>query len=1626
MHMSRESIRVLVLDDDELFCQTLAGSLMRNRDLAFDVVTATNEMEARAAVERATPPFDVFLIDQRLGPERDGIAVLQDLRRLSPESEAIIFTGIDDPDAGMRAYQSGAHRYLIKPFDTRELVWILRSLRKWRDTQYERDWLKVLTEVSEEAQRALSVQEMIGIIVQGGLRLGFERVRLWAVSDGQAELIGVGEIGNTDRGELIGLRIPIEQSTYIQRAFQRREPIFFQGQEHGEGYLERNISRDDFKPAVGEWLMMSLWAGKHCLGVLTLDNASEQRPLRPEQRRLLRLFGRQITAALERARLFALEERKSKELEVLNEIGRHVTSHAALVDLDSLLKEVYTQIGRLMDVSNFMVVLVDRETHKLIFRLHIENGTLKPRYQWHRLTGLVWHLIEKNEPLLLSDGDEQYLRNHNIARLGQRFRSWLGAPLRIGERAEGGIVVWSRRPERVYEADDRRVLMAVADQVAGVIQTALQKEREEQSLQQLVRLNRAGAEMMRLAEENEDWLWHMVLTVATAEYALCFNRAVLLLAEQGGTRLRGRMGIGHFDISLAHQSWREGPRPGFEEYLQRLRARELKTTPVEEFMCRPWVLDLGADAGAFGVALSEGQSVCVPAPQAANLLPAEFIEHFGSTEYAVLPLRAGGKVLGLVVVDNMYNKEPLRDTQLHHLETLLAQAALTWEAFCQRRARDKLIDLNYAVMAELSNRSLKATLTEVCRVAQAVIGADSATIYVLKPGGEPYEFDIQHTTAVGEETDTHLTSVPRAKGISAHILRSGPLIIPDIQRDHAEYDGQRLVDHPFHRGERFRASMGLPLRDRRTGEPLGVIYINHRTPQKYSEQDVHQAESFASLAALAIRNTWAAQRANQNMAALEAERRDREKELNILRRVLTEALAADTEQNKVIRALLDAAHELLDQPDARIGLLLLEWEKPEQAGGKSPEMRGHYFQRKLEGDLTIGVGPEPGNGIIGRALHTGETQLPKDGGDIEWMPRYYNQVSRSDLVVPIKSGAHCIGVFDIEAPEVGTFTTTHARIVERLAAAAGLALDNVRRQRHLRNVLNAAQAVMAPIGLHETLQAVMEAGRDIAPGLSVLTIWYRDPETGRIVLGPYFGVRDEPGLRREEPSEGSVVQIVMHSEQPLWVPIAREDKRLTHPHGRFVSAEGIESTAAFPLRADGEIIGAMFFNYRQHHEFTSEERALFPILAETAAASVRDAARLEATRKERDLVERERARLDAAVRITRAVGTTLGLEETLPKIMDELRRLFPTAIPCVLTYDETAMALDFTQASLKFYEIDDLSYRGVKSVGLDGPGIACRVAREALVSKQVKVENIGDVDDDPSYLQLLTNTRSELCVAAMSGDQLVGVIVIESTQPHAFQDVDEQFIRSVARQVGIAIDRARQSAQLRFVTTVAATTAWAADIAHDINREVGHIRNRAYWLSREHQLSDEGRQYAEEIDASAERLAGTLSSAGQWLTLEPTAIHLDATLRQFVEEFGHKPDISIQIELDLGCADVRVQASRMALRRVIRHLVRNALEAMPAGGRLTVRTHYAGERTVEVTFEDTGLGIRDDLRQSIFHEPKSTKGERRGFGLLFVRSAVEDMGGTVRLLPEGAGQGACFSFTLPVECVPDGAEVTNG
>jgi signal transduction histidine kinase len=99
------------------------------------------------------------------------------------------------------------------------------------------------------------------------------------------------------------------------------------------------------------------------------------------------------------------------------------------------------------------------------------------------------------------------------------------------------------------------------------------------------------------------------------------------------------------------------------------------------------------------------------------------------------------------------------------------------------------------------------------------------------------------------------------------------------------------------------------------------------------------------------------------------------------------------------------------------------------------------------------------------------------------------------------------------------------------------------------------------------------------------------------------------------------------------------------------------------------------------------------------------------------------------------------------------------------------------------------------------------------------------------------------------------------------------------------------------------------------------------------------------------------------------------------------------------------------LHRAISNLVLNAMDAMPNGGALTLRTRQSGDR-VSIDVSDTGIGLTPEECARLFTPYYTSKQHGTGLGLAIVQSVISDHGGTVGVKSQ-RGRGTIFRIELP-------------
>jgi PAS domain S-box-containing protein len=121
-------------------------------------------------------------------------------------------------------------------------------------------------------------------------------------------------------------------------------------------------------------------------------------------------------------------------------------------------------------------------------------------------------------------------------------------------------------------------------------------------------------------------------------------------------------------------------------------------------------------------------------------------------------------------------------------------------------------------------------------------------------------------------------------------------------------------------------------------------------------------------------------------------------------------------------------------------------------------------------------------------------------------------------------------------------------------------------------------------------------------------------------------------------------------------------------------------------------------------------------------------------------------------------------------------------------------------------------------------------------------------------------------------------------------------------------------------------------------------------------------------------------------------------------------NISVKAKMDKNFPHVK--ADPQLVKRVLINLVTNAVQAMPNGGKLTVKSQVNPEGPVSITVEDTGVGIPEKIKPQIFTPLFTTKPRGQGFGLAVCKRVIEAHGGSI-CFESQEGKGAKFTIQFP-------------
>lgn len=583
--------------------------------------------------------------------------------------------------------------------------------------------------------------------------------------------------------------------------------------------------------------------------------------------------------------------------------------------------------------------------------------------------------------------------------------------------------------------------------------------------------------------------------------------------------------------------------------------------------------------------------------------------------------------------------------------------------------------------------------------------------------------------------------------------------------------------------------------------------------------------------------------------------------------------------------------------------------------------------------------------------------------------------------------------------------------------------DQDRRERELSVYSEIAHALATAEDEREIIQLVLDRLHMLLPGELAAIVLVETTSPELVVSALRSSRRSEEMAERRFGREGTVVDRALRDARPVSIRRGTSgDPILSWLLGGDASGPGV----AVPIRGPGGApLGCLLVLNTADHPDPADLRLLITLADKAAIAIHRQRVRESSTT--------DAIRLKILGAVIQASGAGLDESALVRSAVDVLIAALPADAVEVLLRDGGELQLVHSYPSLSVRSGDAVATSALhlRTVDLGEPTIV----------------DAGDAADRATH---------QACFPLQAGDRTLGSFLIaRNSRPFDVQEIE--LLTAVGQHLGIAIEFGRlfrraaldadalervvaeRSSALQATQDQLARSQWlaslgeiAAGVAHDLNNALNPIVAFAELIKEHRDQPDKVRTYAERILMAAQGGAETVRRIQRFTrrhlgTMPFEALSLASLVRDAVELIrpmlrGSGESIEVVEAVD---ADVLVNANAGELRQALLNLIKNAVDAMPAGGTLRFVGRVV-EDSVLIAVQDTGTGMPSDVVDRALEPFYTTKGAHgTGLGLAEVFGIVRRHGGALEL-ESWPGVGTTVLLRFPAAAAADRPAVPRG
>ena len=540
----------------------------------------------------------------------------------------------------------------------------------------------------------------------------------------------------------------------------------------------------------------------------------------------------------------------------------------------------------------------------------------------------------------------------------------------------------------------------------------------------------------------------------------------------------------------------------------------------------------------------------------------------------------------------------------------------------------------------------------------------------------------------------------------------------------------------------------------------------------------------------------------------------------------------------------------------------------------------------------------------------------------------------------------------------------------------------------------------------------------------VARIWLRGESDDTLRLAAHKGHLRSPRTDWEQvPTRSSLVGWVLTHRQALVLADVQDDPRLANRP--WFAAEAFASLLCVPIVLDDGVIGILSVMTRVRREFSAADVALAEALTASAAVAVRNA-RIHA-----DALGRL-GEIEAFQRVASVTLSSPDLVTALEAVVREIPGLLRSdAAACSVVAPDTMQMETLTTVGTRGRPVQPgrlvpgqgmagLAFQEGRPLRTDDYAADPRFARPPEMAEWAAAEGV---------VAMLT-----VPVADASG-QIIALLWAFNRGSRRFTDRDEVALAGLARQAALAMENARLVTDLRGTlddlkaaqetlvrgATLRAVGELAAGAAHHLNNLMAVVLGRTQLLLHKNRVPEMA-PALRTIERAAVDAADTVRRIQAFSRAQhggtASELDLNETVRESIdftrarwEDEAHVRGAGVEMVFEPGELPP-VLGRKAELREVLTNLILNAVDALPSGGRVLVRSWSEPGRVV-VSIRDSGVGMSPEVRDRAFEPFFTTKGvQRLGLGLAVAYGLVTSHGGQISL-DAGEGQGTTVTLWIP-------------